>query len=152
MQRRTSPLMILGALGVTTLLVLTSCNRAAELALDDSWALDEIQAGDLIKTNLGDYITVKFDSSAETATITVGPDWSKLSNVDVSGTFDFSVNGRDNTIVLSRSGEERYRIGYSFDATLGKLTWNRWEATRIDPGVTIVGPDSLIKHIAFVRE
>ena len=130
-------------------LALVACSSVTQLVLDDSWALEEIRGGEVITTNLDDYLTVDFDAGNDTATVTIGPDWDSLSGVDVSGTFDFAIDAGEQTIALSRGGDIRHEIVYEFDDALRQMRWTRW--TVVSPDVTVVSEDSTIRSILFER-
>lgn len=130
-------------------LLVAGCSSVTQLVLDDSWALEEIRAGEVITTNVDDYLTVSFDAGDDTATVTIGPDWDSLSGVDVSGTFDFAIDASERTIALSRGGDIRHEIAYEFDDALRRMRWTRW--TVVSPDVTVVSEDSTITSILFER-
>ncbi|MFW6288354.1 MAG: hypothetical protein ACOC2Q_01080 [Spirochaetota bacterium] len=134
------------------LLMLAGCGEVTELVLEDTWAIEEIRAGDLITTDLDDYLEVTFDASNDEATLTVGPDWDELSNVEVTGTFDFTVDGTDKTITLSQSGDPKYVITYELENQLDRMVWMSWVAVDRDPTVDIVGDSAVIEYIAFNRQ
>lgn len=138
------------ALTVPLMLAIGACSSVTQLVLDDSWALEEIRAGEVITTNLDDYLTVRFDAAANTATVSVGPDWDALSGVDVSGTFDFAIDATGSTIALSRGGDLRHEIRYGFDRALQRMLWTRW--TVVSPDITVVSPDSTVRAIVFERD
>ncbi|MFW6261284.1 MAG: hypothetical protein ACOC6J_06840 [Spirochaetota bacterium] len=147
MKQKTNRMFVLIGLPV---LVLAACSSVTQLVLDDSWTLEEIRAGEVITTNLDDYLAVRFDAAANTATISVGPDWDALSGVDVSGTFDFAINATEATIALSRGGDLRHEIRYEFDRALQRMRWTRW--TVVSPDITVVSPDSAVSAIVFERD
>jgi len=140
------------AIALVSLLMLAGCGEVAELVLDDSWAIEEIKAGSLITTDLDNYLVVTFDAENDQATLTVGPDWGSLSSVEVSGTFDFTVDGTDNTIALSQSGDDKYAITYELDDQLDRMVWLRCVAVDVDPAVEIVSDSVTIDYIAFERQ
>ncbi len=136
---------------VAALIFLAGCGAATQPALDDTWAIEEIRGGDLITANVDDFLAVSFDVEADTATITIGPDWGTLSAVDVSGTFAFVIDAANTTITLSQNGEARYTIIYDLSDDLQSMQWMEWVDVDADPNVQIVGSDAIIDYISFAR-
>ena len=139
-------------MGTLVLLVLAGCGRVTELVLDDSWALEEIRAGDIIRTNLDDYLVVSFDAQNDQATLTVGPAWDTLTQVNVTGTFDYEVDGRASRVVLSQDGLEKHVITFELQDQLETMVWVRWVAAGFDPETEIVSDSATIDYIMFRRQ
>ncbi len=133
-------------------LVLAGCGRVVELVLDARWTIEEIKAGDVILTDVDDYLVVTFDADTETATMEVGPDWDTLSSVNVTGTFDYTISATDNVIVLSHDGVDEHVITYELEDGLERMVWTRWVAVGTDPEIEIVSDSATIDYIAFERQ
>lgn len=118
-----------------------------ELVLDDQWALSEIKAGSIITTGLNEYLTVTFDSDTEQVTYQTGASWP--SAIDVSGTYDYTINGAANQITLSQSGTTVYTITYNFAPDLDEMTWTEWVVE--GSGDNVVGGTATIEYIKFER-
>ncbi|MFW6380799.1 MAG: hypothetical protein ACOC0Y_02040 [Spirochaetota bacterium] len=146
------PLHAIGGLVGIAIVLLAGCGTVAQLVLDDTWTLEQIKTGDLITTDLDDYLQVTFDAESETATIVIGTDWDDLSDLQVAGTFGVTIDSDQNSITLSEDGVDRYRITYELEEQLTRMVWTRWIAVDVDPEVDIVGGDAIIEHIAFIRE
>jgi hypothetical protein len=142
----------LGISAVALVLVLGGCgafqSAADQLILDDQWTLSEIKAGSVVTTDLNDYLSVTFDATNDQVTYQTGSAWP--SAIDVDGTFDYVIDGGNNTILLSESGTARYTIVYEFDSDLGEMTWTSW--TVEGSGAEIVGESGALDYIKFDRQ
>ena len=142
----------LGISAVALVLVLGGCqafqSAADQLILDDQWTLSEIKAGSVVTTDLNDYLSVTFDATNDQVTYQTGSAWP--SAIDVDGTFDYVIEGGNNTILLSEGGTAQYTIVYDFDSDLGEMTWTSW--TVEGSGAEIVGDSGALDYIKFDRE